>query len=180
MTEAFFAQEAPRSSGSGTLISLLILAVITTISVGLASGMLSEFADMPTEITGEMVVPSICFGLVGIPLIFYVTNGLNYLGARLLGGTGNFVTQAYLRSLFYVPLGVVTGLVNLVPFVGPFIALAVSIYMFVLNVRAIKVVHQLTTGRAVAAIVWPLLLLILLAICLIAVLLLLGPAMGSI
>jgi hypothetical protein len=83
--------------------------------------------------------------------------GLNYLVARLLGGTGNFVTQAYLASLFYVPLGVVSGLVSLVPYyVGSLVSFAISIYIIALSVRAIKVVHQLTTGRAVVAILWPL------------------------
>ena len=109
---------------------------------------------------------ALCCGTIGGLVGFYVSNGLVYLGARLSGGNGDFTTQVYLLSLFTVPLGIVLSLVGLVPFVGVFISFAVSAYGFILNVRAVKVTHGLSTGRAVAAILVPVLVIVMLVVCL--------------
>jgi serine/threonine protein kinase len=179
MTEAFFAQEAPRASGPNTLISISIYTVIAVILTALStlvgdllSEVLSEVlgtADALTMPTYAAITPltwsSVCLALGGTLLTFYVYQGLTYLGARLLGGTGNFVTQAYLMSLFVVPLGVVTGLVNLVPYVGCLVWFPIGLYMIVLGVRATKIVHQLGRGPALIVVAFP----FLLAICLILI-----------
>ena len=116
--------------------------------------------------------------LVAVPLFLCVGNALAYLGARVLGGTGAFGPQIYLMSLFYLPLGIASSLVPLIPSmrVFPFVSIGASIYTFVLQVRTLRVVHRLTTGRAVAALLWPLLL----PVCICGVLLLSGPAVGNV
>jgi len=195
MTEAFFAAEAPRASQGGTLVSILVYAVVSAILnalsalVGGGLGALSrlpEFGRQP-ELgatygagLGSVVLCSACLGLIAVPLSFYLNNGLNYLGARVLGGTGSFGTQAYLMSLFVVPLGIVGGLVSLVPYAGACVAALVGLYIIFLNVRLNKAVHQLTTGRAIVAALWPVLLLLLISCVTISMLLLLGPVVGNV
>jgi len=190
MTEQFFAQEAPRASGSNTLISILILAVISAVLSAISSligGGIST-AFLPPEArefaavgAGQSAVSSLCGGIIGALVGFYLGNGLVYLGARVLGGTGGYGTQTYLVSLFAVPLGIVSGLAGLVPCVGLIVALAVSVYGIVLNVRAVKVTHDLTTGKAVAAILVPAILVGVVVACLVIVLLaLLGPTIGEV
>jgi hypothetical protein len=124
---------------------------------------------------------ALCSALIGTLIGFYLSNGLVYLGARIFGGTGDSTTQAYLASLFAVPVGIVSGLVGLVPCVGLIAVLAVSVYAVVLNVRTVKVVHNLTTGQAVAAVLVPALVIGVLVACLVVVgLALLGPAIGNV
>lgn len=194
MTEAFFAEEAPRASGSNVLISLAILAVASAILSALSSVISSlmgggaqmaflppEYREMAAAGTGGNVLVSLCSGLIGTVVGFYLGNGLIYLGARILGGSGDFGTQTYLQSLFAVPLGIASGLVGLVPCVGWLAAFAASIYAAVLSVRVVKVVHNLTTGKAVAAVLVPVLVVTVVVACLvIVVLVLLGPAIGEV
>lgn len=196
MTEDFFAQEAPRTSGSNTLIGVLILAVISAVLAALSSlvgggfqaaGMPAEYRDTFAASTGGLLTCSLCIGLLGTVIGFYLGNGLIYLGARVLGGTGSFGPQTYLQSLFSVPLGAAMSVVSLVyaiPVAGPCIGgialLALGIYSLVLNVRAVKVVHNLTGGRAfVAIILWPIVLFLVIACLAVVVLVLLGPTIGN-
>ena len=201
MTEGFFAQEAPRASGTNTLIGVVILAVFSAVFSALTSlisgGMgMATMPDMYEGVEGidaaavlaSVVVSTACCGLIVTPIGFYVNNGITYLGARIFGGSGDFGGQAYLTSLFTVPLGLVTSVVSLssaVPTVGGCItavfALAVSIYGLVLNVRAIKVVHRLSTGRALAVILAPGVMISVALACIVAVVLtLLGPMIGEV
>ena len=189
MTEQFFAQEAPRASGSNTLISILIMAVVSSVLASISSLIWggTQMAFLPPEYqemavgAGSNVVCSLCSTLIGAAIGFYLSNGLVYLGARIFGGSGDFTTQAYLASLFAVPVGIVSGLVGLVPCVGLIAVLAVSVYAVVLNVRAVKVAHNLTTGQAVAAVLVPALVIGALVACLAVVgLAILGPAIGNV
>ena len=195
MTEAFFAGEAPRASQGNTLVSILVYAVIsailTALSVFVGGGLealsrLPEFGQQPEMGAtygaglGSTVLCFACVGLIAVPLSFYLNNGLNYLGAHVLGGTGSFGAQAYLMSLFVVPLGIVASLVSLVPFVGGCISFFVGLYVIFLNVRLNKAVHQLTTGRAIVAALWPVALLFLISCVTISILLLLGPVVGNV
>ncbi len=195
MTEAFFAEEAPRASQGGTLVSILVYAVVSAILTALAAlvggglqalSRLPEFGQRPESGAafgaglGGVVLCYTCVGLIAVPLSFYLSNGLNYLGARVLSGTGNFGTQAYLMSLFVVPLGLVTSLVSIVPLVGGCVSFLVGIYVIFLNVRLNKAVHQLTTGRAIAVALWPLVLIPLVACAVLGVLVVMGPTIGNV
>jgi hypothetical protein len=190
MTEEFFAEEAPRASGSNVLIGILIFAVASTILSMISTAVWggAQMAFLPPEYRetaaatlGGNVVGTLCCGFIGTIAGFYISNGLAYLGARVLGGTGDFGTQTYLQSLFAVPLGIVAAAVNLVPCVGAIAALALAVYGLVLNVRAVKVVHNLTTGKAAAAVLVPALLLGLLVACGVIVLLaILGPVINEV
>jgi len=193
MTEDFFAQEAPRASASNTLLSVLILAVVSMILSGISTltwrG--TQMAFLPPEYREafgagagagpSLILCSLCGGIFGTFVGFYLASGLVYLGARVFGGSGDFGTQTYLQSLLAVPTGIVSGLVSLIPCVGPLLALVVAIYAIILNVRAIKVTHNLTMGRAVAAVLVPAILVALLLACLFAVILVaLGPVIGNV
>jgi hypothetical protein len=190
MTEQFFAQEAPRASGSNTLISVLIMGVVSSVLATISSLIWggTQMAFLPPEYreamavgAGSNLVCSLCSTLIGTAIGFYLGNGLVYLGARIFGGTGDFTTQAYLTSLFAVPVGIVAGLVGLVPCVGLIAVLAVGIYALVLNVRAVKVAHNLTTGQAVAAVFVPAVVIGVLVACLAVVgLAILGPAISNV
>lgn len=197
MTEDFFTQEAPRASASNTLISVLILAAVTAVFSAITSlisagiqQMVSTpaaYRGMGSSMLGSMILGTACCGLAGGLIGFYLSNGMVYLAARVFGGSGDFNTQAYLQSLFAVPLGIASSLlsvVSVIPTVGgcafAVVALALGIYSIVLNVRAIKVTHNLSTGTAVVAMFAPAVLLIGVACLIIFVLALMGPAIGNV
>jgi hypothetical protein len=189
MTEGFFAREAPYANSSATLFGLLIYAVfsaVLTLLNGLIGDqaqieyLLSEFGGEALAATSTLLMCYLCVGFVSVFLSFYFGNALTYLGARVVGGTGSYATQTYLVSLFVIPLGLVGQLLYLIPFVGFFISLVIGIYTILLNIRALKVAHELTTGRAVFAALWPGLLVLLFACCLVIFLVMMGPAIGNV
>ena len=105
MTEEFFALEAPRASGANVMISVLIMTAVATV-LAMISSLISggvQMAFLPPEYreaaamgVGQSVVFSLCGGLFGTIIGFYLGNGITYLGARVLGGSGDFNTQLYL------------------------------------------------------------------------------------
>jgi hypothetical protein len=145
---------------------MAILSSITSLiwTAAQAALPLAESADLPTQGIGSALL-GLCFGLIGPFVTFYVTSGLTYLGARVFGGNGSFGTQTYLASLSTVPMLLATALVNLVPCLGTIVALFLAVYATVLDVRSVKVAHNLTTGRAVAAILVPMLIVLLFLCC---------------
>jgi hypothetical protein len=192
MTEAFFQEELGRVSVSNTLYSILIVAVFTAALSIVSSAISSSIPSTPppsVDITqfmaiGKILLP-IC-GLITMPVSFFLNIGITYLGALIFGGKGNFKSQAYLVSLYYVPLSIIsgcTGFLTWIPVLGLplliLVSLGISIFHVILTIRVFKVVHLLSTGKAVAAVLSPL-ILILIPLCLISILALLGPAIGNV
>ncbi len=196
MDEAFFSGEAPHTSAPNTIINVLIMTGITVILTfisaileSLVGPARSGAGAYPTSSAGSTLqIAAVigCCSVIATPLIFYLNNGITYLGALLFGGKGTFSAQAYLDSIFYVPLGILSGgfsLLTVIPIAGPIIvvvvAIGISLYDLVLEVRMLKVVHQFGAGKAIGAILIPL-TLILVPICIIAVLMIMGPAIGDV
>ena len=57
--------------------------------------------------------------------------------------------------LFQVPLGIVVGLLGLIPVLGSFIGAAAGIYEIVLSVFAVMGAHGLSGGKATAVVLIP-------------------------
>jgi hypothetical protein len=186
MDEAFFAAEAPRASTNNTLVALLIYAVVAMIvgfiqrQFGLSQLLNQRVFGNTPNVNIPLCLPIIL--IVVVPLGYYIGIGLMHLGAMIFGGRGSFTSLAYLVSLFYIPLGIVSALLGLVPCVGGLISAAAGIFQIILSVRALKVNYQLSTGRAVGAYFVPaaVILIIIVPICVIAMLAVMGPAIGGI
>ena len=196
MNEDFFAAELPHTSVRNTIYSVLVFTAVSmlmTIVSSLLGRLVASFSNTAAVQSTEfatflvtMTVSLCCFSLFLVPISFYANNGLTYAAAHIFGGKGSFSSQAYLSSLFTVPLGILSSvfaLVSAVPVAGLYLALVitlvVSVFHVIFTVRIFKVVHHLTTGRAVAAVLSPYLLL-LIPLCMIAVLALMGPAIGGV
>lgn len=102
--------------------------------------------------------------IVMAPLFFLLSVGIYFLLARLLGGTGDFGRYAYLNAAFAAPLGILTTLLSLAPFVGC-ISPLISLYSLVLVYFATKVEHRLSSGRAIWVVLIPLLVIFVLIGC---------------
>jgi hypothetical protein len=102
--------------------------------------------------------------IVMVPLFFLIGVGVYFLIAKVLGGTGDFGRFAYLNAAFAAPLGILTTLLSLIPFVGC-ISFFISIYSLVLVYFAVKVEHGLSSGRAILVVLIPLLVVLALVAC---------------
>lgn len=153
---AVFAEEQSKAAWNIVWVQLIILAVISSL-VGLAAFNVS--LSTSTAASQQMLqsfraysgVFAILF-LVFTPIGFFIGAGLYHLIAKAFGGRGTFLTYCYCYLLLGVPLSIVSGLLNLIPFIGPFIAIAVSIYQIVLQVYMTMAVHRLTGGKATLAV----------------------------
>jgi len=188
MNEKFFQAEAKKAHGEDTLISVLAL-TIAAVVVFMINGyfqfqqimniMNEGLPALGTDLPPIDINIGIIFFVILIatvimtPLFFYLGVGLQYLGGRVFGGSGTFKVHAFLMAMVQVPMTVMSGVVTLlalIPVVNILAGLAgfgLSIYSIILTVRMVKVVHGLGTGRAVAAIIIPPLVLSLIGGCLI-------------
>ncbi len=180
MTENLFLAEQEKANTEDTLLSVLVH-TIAAVVIFMITGFL-QFQQI-TTILGEQL-PDLGFNLgmiffliligtvIMTPLSFYLSVGLQYLGVRLFGGSGDFKSHAYLMALVQVPATILGGVVSLlyyVPLVGFLAGLAgfvLSIYTLILTVRLVKVSHDVPTGRAIAGILIPPFALVAIGSCL--------------
>jgi hypothetical protein len=169
MTENLFLAEQEKANTEDTLLSVLVY-TIATVVISMVTGFV-QFQQI-TTLMGEQL-PQLGFNLGTIffiiligtvimsPISFYLTTGMQYLGTRIFGGSGDFKTHAYLLALVMVPATVLGGVVSLlafIPVIGFLAGLAgfgISIFTIFLNVRLIKSAHNVSTGQAVASIIIP-------------------------
>ena len=87
--------------------------------------------------------------------------GASQMLASALGGRGTFTQLLYAFSAFFTPLLFFNSLISSLPLVGVLV-IVVGLYALLLNVIAIKTVHQIGAGRAfLAGVVTPIGLLVL-------------------
>jgi hypothetical protein len=138
-----FAEEMGKASWDIVWIQLIGLAIISAILTYLATLISPTFNSTSTS----SINPAAIRSLIGM--------GIFYGLARAIGGQGRFVTQSYAYLLFGVPIGIVTSIVNLIPYLGVVIVSAISIYSIVLNIFSIMAVHRLSGGKATAVVLIP-------------------------
>lgn len=176
-----------------SLLTSFASLIVQAVGFGGQMDTIREF--LPPEVARELPVgaaPSFGFGTVicGAPvgavfsvLGFAIAVALIQWVAKLFGGTGSFDKLAYAFSAITVPYSVVAAvlaLIGIIPFVGiltGLISFALAIYVVVLEVLAVKAVNGLDTGKAVGAVLLPILVIFLLICCCAVVF---GVAMGSV
>jgi hypothetical protein len=87
----------------------------------------------------------------------------------VLGGQGDYGKFAYLASTYQAPLQIVSSILAIIPFLGGCVALLIWIYTYVEGYFAVKVNYGLSNGKALAVVLIPLALFILLMICFVVV-----------
>lgn len=186
--EAAFVEE--RQKAQATLTTALIWSLLAAIVSGIlgwlslrtlltTDGGLEQLwttLDIPPEMQTQiqtmlesgMMGGSGVLSIVISPLLFLIGVGILYLIARLLGGTGTFGRYAYLIATFQAPITILNAVLNFIPVAGACLSLAFSIYGIVLTYFATKVEHNLSSGRALTAVLIPAVLIILLIFCALA------------
>ena len=157
-----------------------ILGVLQSLVFSSAMGSMGQFARLlPAELQGGFEVMSQTgatggtFGSLALiivgPIGFLIGVGIYHVTASILGGRGQYGRYAYLSATFNAPLLIVSSLLGFVPIAGSCISLTLPIYQFVLAYFAIKAEYGLSQGRAIVAVVAPLLIVLIVVGCLIVV-----------
>ena len=103
--------------------------------------------------------------LISMPVFFLVGVGISYLIGAFLQGKGDFGRFAYLNAAFSAPIAIITAVVTFIPVVGACVSGLLSLYSLVLNVFAVKVGLNLSTGKAIAVVLIPIAVVIALVGC---------------
>ncbi len=154
------ASTVPRiAAGPRMGLGVLFFVVVTGL-VALMNGIAAP-ATLPPEIpAGGFLVPfvvivSLLMGFVG----WVVGVAVLHLLAEFLGGSGRvrdlFATWGYIQlpRLFTVPAALLGTAVS--PFVQGTISLLIALWVFYLEVIAVRSIYRLSTGRAVLALIIP-------------------------
>jgi hypothetical protein len=175
-----FAHEKGKASWGGTLAQLVIVTGIVgilnyvrvlvqaaTMDAATAARVAAHAATgMPTlQEALSPPGPSTLISCISILVGFFIINGLFFLLAKSLSGTGTLLQQSYLTMLWSGPISILAGVVAFIPLIGNWLALAMSAYGVLLAILAIMGSHHLNAGRAFAVVFIPILLLCFLAIC---------------
>jgi hypothetical protein len=118
------------------------------------------------------IISTVISLIVFTPISFFISAGVLYGVARLLKGDGTYLKQLYTLTLIGVPMVLLSSLLLLIPATSSWLPYLPHIYSLILVVLAIRAVHHLSTGKAIAVIILP--AVIVLALVLIVTILLLS------
>lgn len=138
------------------LASVEALAIVfTTYGPTAASGYSSLPIGPKLHLPQTPALPLVAF--FGSIAQFFIFAGLLYVSARLFGGRGSFKTQAYLLSLVWVPLLLVSDLVELIPApVAPqILGMLIRLYALCLCAVVLASAHNFRLARAWDALLVP-------------------------
>jgi|SRR5579884_3194937 len=129
--------------------------------------------------TVQALLPRWPYGgqIFSVPLSFFTWMGMLYLMSRLFNGQGTFLEQCYASVLFLVPMGILSSLLALIPYLGSWLNFALFIYGIVLQVYAFIAAHRVSRGKATAAVFLPGLLIA--ALVLVFILVFAGVLIGT-
>jgi len=128
--------------------------------------LMAQLTDAAPAITGLVF----CGTLILTPIGFFIGSLIWFGLAKLFGGSSDFEEQTYLLATFTAPIIIVSSIVGIVPYLSLCITFLLFIYRLVLTYFALKVAHNLTSGRASGVIASWLALLFFLACCILALL----------
>ena len=153
---------------SGSLLNPLVFALICTeISVilggilglvGVREGFVAGYGfQIPENQDFGEFIGSVIFAPIGSAISVFVVAGIGHLLVMLVVGATNSGFGATFRVASYAS---VTSLVSWIPIIGGLLGLY-GIYIAVVGIREM---HQTTTGKAVIVVLFPVILILLLAL----------------
>jgi hypothetical protein len=176
--EPVFEQEKVNPNGTlqTALIWIVIAAVVAAIFGAITaalnlSSVNAMLSQLPPEIAAQMgPLMSLAAGggiwaIIMVPVFFLIGTFITHLIAKMLGGQGEYSRYAYLNASFQAPLTMISSIVAIIPFLGGCVSSLLGIYGLVLNYFAVKVNYSLSSGKAIAVVLIPIILVFILAIC---------------
>ena len=161
--EEAFAQES--QGPNATLTVGVIWMVIAGVIAGVLGGIQALIFAGSVGGLGGMLGARGGPAIVTVPVFFLIGALIVHLLATVLGGKGDFGKIAYLISTYQAPITIASAIIALIPFLGGCITPLLGIYGLVLEYFAVKVNYGLTQGRAIAVVLIPIALVIVLVFC---------------
>lgn len=163
---ASFARELPTANWRDIWLTLIGLGILSAITGAIAALYTSQIITVPQG-NGTTTTIHIPAGIgwatvITVPLGFFIGVAILFVIAKIFGGTGTFLEQSYAMALYYVPIQAVTALLGLIPFLGGLASIVLGIYEIVLAVFAISASQRLSTGKSVAVVLLPAIILLVL------------------
>jgi len=174
-----FAEEQVTASWGAVWVQLIGYAVIAAILTfifevlllsSFLKGFFSTYHPSGQTINVQQITTGFQAATVGIAFAtlvftivgFFIGTGIYWLIAKAFRGQGPFLQYVYCYLLIYVPLGIISYLLLLVPGVGIFVSSALGIYEIVLLIMMTSGVHRMSGGKAtLAVLILPIILIIL-------------------
>jgi hypothetical protein len=160
------------------IVGYLMYGILTFIAATLFGTMVGSALGMGFG-TGSSIIATIIGIIIGI-IFGLIAAGIIWVFAKLLGGTGSYGVQLHMTSAPLAFVLVLQGILSFIPFVGPMIGALISLYYLYPLTLAIKEAHNLSTLKALAAWVLPIIIVfVLLAILAVIVGAVLLGALGA-
>lgn len=164
-----FENEKQKATWASTWWQLIGLTVISAILVFVASQIappqLTNVSGVnPATLRTTILVLTVVITLIATPITFLLAGGVFCLVARLFKGNGTYKQQMYTLVLLGVPFVLLSDLLLLIPATSSWLPYIPHLYALVLSVFMLKGVHNLSTGRAIATLLLPAVVLLLLVI----------------
>jgi hypothetical protein len=167
-------------------LASLIGSAITLVGILFLGSLRALGAGQPSEFFGDLGFTFLGFacitplgGIIAV-LGLNIVAGISNVIARALGGSGTYSQLSYAFAAYSAPLGIVTSVISMVPFVNC-LSIPVAFYGMFLNILAIKSVHRFGWGKSIASSIAVIgSVLVFLGIVVIVILALLGPAIGNV
>lgn len=144
---------------AGFLTGLAVMAGLTAVTGmgGMGAGMIGAGIGAAAFLVSIIVTP-----LVAV-IAWIIVSGILYVFAMIFGAKGDFKNQSYLIALYLAPILVINTIFSLIPIIGPILGFLVMLYGLYLLTMALKQVHKVSTGKAVAIWLVPVLALLVIA-----------------
>lgn len=84
-----------------------------------------------------------------------ITAGIQNFLAGFMGGIGDYGRTIYALAAYMAPMVILSAVFNAIPVAGQCLTSFLGIYNLVLNARALSAAHSLSTGKAIAVIFLP-------------------------
>ncbi len=111
---------------------------------------MGDFGEMSAFIFSMLIAAPIG-GVIG----FAILAGIQNIFALIFGGHGYYTRTAYALAAYTAPLITLTSLLLIVPIVGQCFAIPIAFYSLVLNIRALRASHSLSSLAALGTIFGP-------------------------
>lgn len=149
-----------------SLVNFFLLSLVQ----GRLMGQMMQNSDLGIEGlaggAGSTLITAVCGAPIGAliqTVIFAAVVGIVQLLARMFGGRGTYDQLAYTLAAIVTPFYLVSAVFSLfsvIPFAGfcfGLLGFALALYVLVLEVMAVKGVHQFGWGQAIASLLLPVL-----------------------
>lgn len=155
--------------------AMLIIFVLIGLFLGAVFGGLASLGDAGGLMAGAgfgvgTIIIGIIYAVIVVimtPIVWFIVHGIYWVLAKLLGGTGSYIEQFYFGSFVVGATNILMPL-YFIPCVGMLASMVVSLYTYFLIYKIVKSVHGLSTGRAAAVVLIPIVLVIMFYILVIA------------